>query len=114
MRGFSFQILFLVMGLQFSQGVFARSRTEWVEGSGQSMGFCRGDAFSRLCVMDLEQKAERDTELDADWRCQNLRGALQRFSPSCSTWCNPSWIQPDTDAFVSCRATCRYNCEIRE
>ena len=102
-------ILFFIL---FSFQVFAA--IESVQGTGRSSGFCRDDGFATFCMNQLEDRAKQDAARDADLQCRIRQGTLLQYTASCYAICNPRFLPPNQNTYVSCSANCRYNCDIRK
>lgn len=86
-----------------------------IQSQGYSSGFCQGNS-SDFCISDLTRRAAYDGERNANWECRSRKGRLEFGSAAnCSTFCNPSFIPPDSSGTsVSCRANCWFRCFIED
>lgn len=84
----------------------------YVRGTGYASGFCQPPS-EYFCMDNLEYKAERDGQLDADRQCQIQNGDLQSTF-GCTTFCSPSYIPPDgPGTHVSCNSSCHLPCRLQ-
>lgn len=88
------------------------ARTESLTTTSYSSGFCQGDSLGQICLRQLQDQAESNAKRDLDFQCRIKQGTLSFFG-QCSTYCYPTFLQPDQANYVSCNTRCTYNCEIR-
>lgn len=98
-----FSILATVLPVLAAQDVI------YVRGYGSSNGFCQA-GIAQYCINDLERRAQEDAFRDADWNCRLKDGVLNGSSFACFVNCNPSYIPPQQQAWVSCRSDCDLPC----
>lgn len=83
----------------------------YVDGSGYSSGSCSSNDY--FCLRNLTERSERDGLNQAQLRCSLNQGTPLLYTANCNTYCSPNYIPPNTTTFVSCRSTCRMQCEVK-
>lgn len=81
-----------------------------VYGRGSAQSYCRGNDY--FCAGNIKDQAERQANQEAQWNCYNRRGQPLTYTSFCSTTCNPAYVPPDTDTWVTCNTQCRMTCSI--
>ncbi|HEX7676298.1 MAG TPA: hypothetical protein VF412_19140 [Bdellovibrio sp.] len=87
-------------------------RTTYVSGNGQYSAYCT--ANDMFCSHNVQQYAERQGIQDAETRCEINQGTPLTYTATCNTFCTPAYIPPGTSTWVSCRADCRMQCDVKD
>ncbi|MDG0816401.1 hypothetical protein [Bdellovibrio svalbardensis] len=107
----SLSLIFLSLQ-SFAQDDMEAMRIVYVDSSGTDSGYCRSDDY--FCPRTLKDRAERNATQEAQNRCYLNSGSPLTYTASCNTYCTPSYIPPNTSAYVTCRSSCRMQCEVKD
>ena len=111
MKIFLMSLGFIIMALPALAQEEAQHIT-YVDGSGQYSAYCTANDF--FCSRNVQQNAERDATQNAETRCEIDRGTPLTYTATCNTMCNPIYIPPNTNTWVSCNSNCRIQCDIKD
>ncbi len=103
------KIIFTVGAFLFVTGATAFAQSP-VYGTGTAYNMCNGMNFS-YCMPQVQEMAKDKAMREMSFICDGRSGGIVS-SPTCNTFCNPNWMNPDqTDTMVSCRSDCSAYCE---